>query len=43
MPADVTASGLNNLRRRAEAVGGEMVISDAPGGGTALRWTAPLG
>ena len=43
MPPDVTASGLNNLRRRAEAVGGEMVISDAPSGGTVLRWTAPLG
>ena len=42
MPADVTASGLNNLRRRAAEVGGELVIDEAPGGGTALRWTAPL-
>jgi signal transduction histidine kinase len=36
MPADVTASGLNNLRQRAAEVG------EAPSGGTALRWTAPL-
>lgn len=42
MPADVTASGLNNLRQRATEVGGELVIGEAPGGGTALRWTAPL-
>lgn len=42
MPADVTASGLNNLRRRAESVGGEMSISEAPEGGTVLRWTTPL-
>ena len=32
MPADVTASGLNNLRRRAAEVGGELVIDEAPGG-----------
>ena len=42
MPADVTASGLNNLRSRAEQMGGELVISAAPGGGTVLRWSAPL-
>ncbi|MCB0939624.1 MAG: GAF domain-containing protein [Mycobacterium sp.] len=42
MPADVTASGLNNLRRRAAEVGGKLVIGEAPGGGTALNWTAPL-
>ena len=42
MPADVTASGLNNLRRRAADVGGDFTVSDAPGGGTLLRWTAPL-
>ena len=42
MPADVTPSGLTNLRTRAEQVGGELVIADAPGGGTALRWIAPL-
>lgn len=42
MPADVTASGLNNLRRRAAEVGGDLHVGAAPGGGTTLRWTAPL-
>jgi len=42
MPADLTASGLNNLRVRAEDTGGQLVISEAPGGGTILRWSAPL-
>jgi len=42
MPADVTASGLNNLAARAEDTGGQLVISEAPGGGTILRWSAPL-
>ncbi len=42
MPTDVTASGLNNLRARAAEVGGELCLADAPGGGTVLRWSAPL-
>lgn len=42
MPGDVTPSGLSNLRVRADQVGGRMVIGEAPGGGTAVRWTAPL-
>ncbi|MCI4675109.1 sensor histidine kinase [Candidatus Mycolicibacterium alkanivorans] len=42
VPADVTPSGLTNLRRRAAEVGGDFSVGDAPGGGTALRWTAPL-
>ncbi|TGD88579.1 GAF domain-containing sensor histidine kinase [Mycolicibacterium sp. CH28] len=42
MPADVTASGLNNLRRRAAELGGDFSVGAAPGGGTVLRWTAPL-
>lgn len=42
MPADVTASGLNNLRSRAAQVGGELVITAGPDGGTVLRWSAPL-
>ena len=42
MPADVTPSGLANLQARAAEVGGELVIGAAEGGGTALRWTAPL-
>ena len=42
MPADVIASGLANMRTRAEEMGGELAITEAPGGGTILRWTAPL-
>lgn len=42
MPANVTPSGLINLRRRAYEVGGDFTVSDAPDGGTGLRWTAPL-
>lgn len=38
----VNESGLRNLRERAEQIGGEFTIADAPGGGTALRWSAPL-
>jgi len=39
---DVTFSGLTNLRRRAEDVGGMFTIENAPGGGTLLIWSAPL-
>jgi signal transduction histidine kinase len=42
MPAQVTASGLINLRRRAYEVGGDFTVGDGPDGGTVLRWTAPL-
>lgn len=42
IPSDVTRSGLTNLEWRAQQVGGEFVVQDAPGGGTALRWSAPL-
>lgn len=42
MPEDVTASGLNNLRARASKVGGKLVVEAAPGGGTVVRWLAPL-
>jgi two-component system sensor histidine kinase DevS len=42
MPADVTGSGLTNLRRRAEQAGGTFTIDGSPGGGTMLRWSAPL-
>jgi signal transduction histidine kinase len=42
IPAEVTPSGLDNLRARAEEVGGHVTVSDAPGGGTAVRWIAPL-
>jgi signal transduction histidine kinase len=36
-------SGLANLRRRAELVGGSCEIGSASGGGTRIRWVAPLG
>nr|WP_194946102.1 GAF domain-containing sensor histidine kinase [Mycolicibacterium malmesburyense] len=39
---DITGSGLVNLRRRAEDVGGHFAIGAAPAGGTRLRWSAPL-
>ncbi len=42
MPADVTPSGLSNLRARAHDVGGELIVDSAPGGGTIVRWVAPL-
>ena len=42
MPADVTASGLNNLRARAQEVGGSLEVAEAAGGGTVVRWVAPL-
>lgn len=42
MPAEVTPSGLHNLRHRAEEVGGRLTIKGAPGGGTTVRWSAPL-
>jgi signal transduction histidine kinase len=42
MPANATPSGLTNLRVRAEEVGGQLTVTDAPGGGTLLRWSAPL-
>lgn len=42
MPDEFTGSGLTNLRRRAEEVGGEFAIEKAPAGGTLLRWSAPL-
>jgi signal transduction histidine kinase len=42
IPDDITESGLTNLRHRAEAVGGDFTIERAPGGGTILRWSAPL-
>ncbi|KHO22648.1 histidine kinase [Mycolicibacterium setense] len=40
--ADVTESGLGNLRARALSAGGTFTVTDRPGGGTVLRWAAPL-
>ena len=42
MPADVTESGLTNLRQRAGDVGGTFTIEPGDSGGTRLRWCAPL-
>lgn len=40
--AEVTESGLGNLRARALSAGGQFTITDRSGGGTVLRWAAPL-
>jgi signal transduction histidine kinase len=39
---DVRASGLRNMRERAEALGGTFEVGRLPEGGTRLVWTAPL-
>ncbi len=39
---EITPSGLANLRQRAEEVGGTFSVLKAEGGGTRLRWCAPL-
>ncbi len=41
-PDNLTGDGLAELRERAEAVGGSLTVGDGPGGGTRLRWVAPL-
>lgn len=40
--AEVTESGLGNLRARALDAGGRFTITERPGGGTVLHWAAPL-
>jgi len=42
IPPDITPSGLTNLRDRAEQLGGRLSLTDAPDGGTVVRWSAPL-
>ena len=43
IPADNSRrSGLANLHRRAEQIGGSCEITSPPEGGTRVRWTAPL-
>lgn len=39
--AVTTGHGLDNMARRAEDLGGTLVVEDAPGGGTAVRLTVP--
>jgi signal transduction histidine kinase len=42
IPDDITGSGLRNLRKRAEDVGGSFSADKMPGGGTKLTWCAPI-
>ncbi|SHF90054.1 sensor histidine kinase [Streptoalloteichus hindustanus] len=39
---EAARSGLRNLENRANEVGGSLVVQAEPGGGTVLRWRAPL-
>ncbi len=41
-PDNSRRSGLANLHRRAEHLGGSCEISSPPEGGTRVRWAAPL-
>ncbi|MEU0650212.1 sensor histidine kinase [Streptomyces umbrinus] len=41
-PAVTRSSGLTNLRRRAEKLGGTFEVVSRPEGGTRLRWRIPL-
>jgi signal transduction histidine kinase len=41
-PASTRRSGLANMQRRADLVGGSCEVADAPGGGTRVRWSAPI-
>lgn len=43
MPDDVLRSGLRNLRERANARGGDLVVESEAGLGTSLTWWVPLG
>jgi signal transduction histidine kinase len=42
LPGGSDGSGLTSLHHRAQQAGGAFSIADAPGGGTVLRWSAPL-
>jgi signal transduction histidine kinase len=39
---EITGSGLANLRKRADDVGGTFAVEQGPAGGTILKWSAPL-
>ena len=43
LPAHILEGGLANLRERAEARGGSIVIDALQAGGTSLEWRVPLG
>jgi signal transduction histidine kinase len=42
MPRDHAGLGLSNLRRRAEKLGGALVVEPGPTGGTRVAWRVPL-
>ena len=42
MSTEITLSGLANLRKRAEVLGGSFEITGRSGPGTRLHWTVPL-
>jgi signal transduction histidine kinase len=42
VPEGAVRRGLANLRQRAERLGGRFTVEPATGGGTRLRWSAPL-
>lgn len=42
LPDDITEAGLKTLRQRAESAGGTLNVGSVDGGGTRLRWVAPL-
>ena len=42
-PRAEQSSGLDNMRVRAEALGGTFSIGARPGGGTLVAWMVPLG
>jgi signal transduction histidine kinase len=42
LSGEFTASGLANLRKRAEDSGGEFTVENCAGGGALLRWSVPL-
>lgn len=42
LPDDIAETGLMKLRRRTQSIGGTLNVGGASGGGTRLRWVAPL-
>ncbi|HTI78560.1 MAG TPA: GAF domain-containing sensor histidine kinase [Mycobacterium sp.] len=42
IPPDITGSGLANLRKRADDVGGSFSVEKSPSGGTRLTWRVPI-
>ena len=41
LPPDIVESGLSNMRRRAEKLGGHCEVVGEPGGGTTVCWSVP--